>query len=303
MNTRFSIIITTKNRLEDLIFTLKKVDDLLLRDDVECIICDDGSTDGTFEYIKDNFPEIIIFRNEVSKGLIYSRNILMKKASGEYAISIDDDLHFVTENPLETIDNYFINNPTCGVVSFRIYWNRNEPKSTSTDQKAIRIRSFAGGANAWKLKIWNQIPNYPEWFQFYGEEDFAAYNLFKKNFEAHYLPQILVNHRVDLLNRKKNTDYQLRQRRSFRSGWYLYMLFFPKRLILRRMVYTFWIQIRNKTFKGDFKATLGIFQAVGDVLLNFPKLLKNSNRLSYIEFNDFEKLKPTILYWKPEDEK
>lgn len=69
------------------------------------------------------------------------------------------------------------------------------------------------------------------------------------------------------------------------------------------MLYTLWIQIKTKTFKGDFKATLGIVQALFDVILNFPKLLKQSNRLTKNEYQALLKLPPTQLYWKPEDEK
>ena len=43
----FSILITTKNRKSDLSFTLEKIKYLLEREDVDCIICDDGSSDGT----------------------------------------------------------------------------------------------------------------------------------------------------------------------------------------------------------------------------------------------------------------
>lgn len=48
----FSIHITTKNRYKDLIFTLNKINYLLDRGDVEVIVFDDGSTDGTFEKIE-----------------------------------------------------------------------------------------------------------------------------------------------------------------------------------------------------------------------------------------------------------
>ena len=59
-------------------------------------------------------------------------------------------------------------------------------------------------------------------------------------------------------------------RRSLRSGWYLYGLFFPLREIPRRFLYTLWVQLKKKTFKGDVKATIGIFQALIDVLLHIP---------------------------------
>ena len=50
----FSILITTKNRLEDLKITLQKIADLKNRDIVEVMLYDDASTDGTFEFIKEN---------------------------------------------------------------------------------------------------------------------------------------------------------------------------------------------------------------------------------------------------------
>lgn len=299
----FSILITTKNRLQDLIFTLDKINYLIERQDVECIICDDGSTDGTFNFIKKNYPKIIVFKNETSKGLIFSRNLLLGKTTAKYAISLDDDAHFLSDNPLEAIEHYFLENSNCGVVSFRIFWSKNNPTSAQTLDSPKRVKGFVGCGHAWKMESWKSIPNYPDWFIFYGEEDFAAYQLFKKNIEIHYLPAVLLHHRVDVLARKNNQDYQLRLRRSFRSGWYLYFMFYPFSVIPKKLLYTLWIQIKTKTFKGDFKATIGIIQAIFDVILNFPKLLKQSNRLSSTEYQAILKLPPSKIYWKPEDEK
>jgi GT2 family glycosyltransferase len=148
------------------------------------------------------------------------------------------------------------------------------------------------------MKAWRDIPNYPEWFVFYGEEDFASYQLFKKNWEIHYLPEILVNHRVDIKARKKSNDYRLRLRRSLRSGWYLYIMFYPKREIPLRFAYTFWIQIKRKVLKGDKRATIAIVQAFGDVLINIPRLLYSSNRLTEKEFKAYSELAETKIYWK-----
>jgi glycosyltransferase involved in cell wall biosynthesis len=49
---KFSILITTKDRLSDLQYTLIKIQNLLDRSDVECIMYDDGSIDGTSKYLK-----------------------------------------------------------------------------------------------------------------------------------------------------------------------------------------------------------------------------------------------------------
>ena len=296
----FSILITTKNRKDDLVFTVRKIQHLLERDDVVCLICDDGSTDETFESIQDNFPKIQLIRNEKSEGLIYSRNRLMNLVTTEFAISIDDDLHFITENPLEVIQNAFNENPKAGLFSFRIFWNLNEPDSTNTNEVIHRVKSFAGGANVWRMKAWQDIPDYPAWFIFYGEEDFASYQLFKKNWEIHYLPDVLVHHRVDVVARKSNNDYALRLQRSLRSGWYLCFLFYPISIIPRKIGYSIWIQIKSKVFKGDFKALKALVLALFDLLFAIPKIIKNANRLSMQEYKIFQSLEEGKIYWKPE---
>ena len=299
----FSILITTKNRKEDLIFTLSKIQHLLDKENVDCIICDDGSTDGTSLYVQNNFPEIQLIKNSESRGLIYSRNRLMSLVTSEFAISIDDDLHFVTQNPLEIIQEKFRKNSKIALLSFRIFWDLQEPISTNCDEITCRVKSFAGGANVWRMKAWQEIPDYPAWFMFYGEEDFASYQLFKKKWEVHYLPEVLVNHRVDVKSRKKDNDYSLRLRRSLRSGWYLYFLFYPLNKIPRRFLYTLWIQFKTKVFKGDFKALYAVLQALLDLIYNLSRLFKQSNRLTKKEFDEFMKLSDTKLYWKPENKK
>ena len=296
----FSILITTKNRKDDLAFTLHKIQLLLDREDLVCIICDDGSTDETYTFIKDSYPEIQLIRNDKSKGLIYSRNRLMSLVSTEFAISIDDDLHFISQNPLEDIKFAFNKNPKIALLGFRIFWSLQEPENINSDQVSCRMKSFAGGAHVWRMSAWNDIPNYPEWFIFYGEEDFASYQLFKKKWEIHYLPEVLVNHRVDVKSRKKNPDYSLRLQRSLRSGWYLYFLFYPIKIIPRKLASSIWNQLKSKIFKGDFKALKALLLAMFDLLFSIPKIIKNANRLTTEEYLSYQKLEETKIYWKPD---
>lgn len=295
----FSILITTKNRITELVYTLEKIMYLLNNDAVDCIICDDGSDDGTFDYIKMHYPGIQVFRNDVSKGLIYSRNRLLEKTQATYAISLDDDLHFITEHPLELIASFFKQHPLCAVMTFRLFWSLEPPHATAHDREVERVKSFAGGAHVWRMEDWRTIPEYPEWFMFYGEEEFASFNLFKAGKHIYYFPDILCHHRVNIIERKKDNDYQLRQRRSLRAGWYLYLLFYPLKLIPRKFAYSIWMQLKTKVFKGDFVILVVIFQAFGDVVLNVSKLTTHSNRLSLNEFKEFSKLQDVKLYWSP----
>lgn len=299
-NPTFSILITTKNRKADLAFTLDKINYLLEKKEVACIICDDGSTDDTESFIKTNYPEIQFIQNLTSQGLIFSRNRLMELVTTDYAISIDDDLHFITQNPLEIMDAYFSQNPNIALLSFRIFWGKLEPEQISTKELPMQMQSFAGGANVWRMKAWRDIPNYPAWFFFYGEENFASYQLFKKNWEIHYFPEVLVNHRVDVKARRNNADYSIRLKRSLRSGWYLFFLFYPFKNIPRKMAYSLWMQFKLKVFKGDFKALQAIVLALFDLVWNIPRIIKNSNRLTDKEYKEYNQLPETKLYWQPE---
>jgi glycosyltransferase involved in cell wall biosynthesis len=300
VNSSFSILITTKNRKDDLAFTLQKNKSLIDRDNVVCVIFDDGSIDGTSDFLKKNYPQIILHTNKESKGYLYCRNKMLNEAKTDFSISLDDDAHFVTNEPLEIIEEYFNKNKEVGLLGFRIFWSKESPNNIFSNDCPTRVKSFVGCAHVWRMKAWRDIPAYPEWFVFYGEENFASYQLFKKKWEVHYLPDVLVHHRVDVKSRKKDKDYSIRLRRSLRSGWYLYFLFYPLNEIPKRFLYTLWIQFKIKVFKGDFKALLAILQALLDFVWNLDRLIRQSNRLTSQEFNEFTKLSDTKLYWKPE---
>jgi len=298
---RFTILITTKNRKSDLTFTLGKIQYLLDKENVNCIICDDGSIDGTSIYIQDNFPEIQLITNSESKGLIYSRNRLLGLVTTEFAISIDDDAHFITKDPLEIIQKSFYENSKVGLLSFRIFWGLQEPETSHSHETSHRVKSFVGCGHVWRMSAWRDIPDYPSWFVFYGEEDFASYQLFKKKWEIHYLPDVLIHHRVDVKSRKKDADYRMRLQRSLRAGWYLYFLFYPLKLIPKKLIYSIWIQLKLKVFKGDFKALKAILFAILNLLFSISKIIKYKNRLSLQEFNSYQNLEETKTYWKPGD--
>jgi glycosyltransferase involved in cell wall biosynthesis len=299
---KFSIVITTYNRLKDLKITLTSLGRLIERKDVELVICDDYSTDGTQFFLKNHYDTHTLIFNKKSQGLIYNRNVLNNIAKGDYIISLDDDAQFLSENVLEQIEKCFLSNLKCGAQNLRIYWDIESPSSIISIENIELNKGFVGCGHVWRKLAWDSIVEYPSWFVFYGEEDFSAFQLLKKGWDIIYNPKVLVHHRVDIKSRKKQKDYRLRLRRSFRSGWYLYFLFYPIKEIPRRLVYTFWQQIKNKTLKGDFKATIAIFQAIFDVVYNFPRLMKNSNRLTSQEFLKYQQLPDTKLYWNPKKE-
>lgn len=295
------ILISTKNRCDDLLFTLAKIDQLL-NENVSCVVFDDGSVDNTYQKVKEKYPQLSIRRNEQSKGYLYCRNVMLNATTADFAISLDDDAHFLIDNPIEIIPDYFLNNPQCGLIAFRILWSKTPHEAKPSDEKITQVRGYVGCGHAWNMKAWDKIPNYPEWFEFYGEETFAALQLFKKRIEIHYLPQLFIQHRVDLKQRTiVSNDFSYRHRRSLRACWFNYFLFFPFSKIPKLMLYSLWMQFRNKIFKGNVKVVKPLFLAIFDILITLPKLIKHRNSLTSKEYNAYLKLNDAKIYWKPEN--
>lgn len=79
----------------------------------QLIICDDGSTDGTYQILesyKENHHQIILIRNKTNKGRAYSSNRCIGLAKGQYTARMDGDdlslprrfefqLHFLDTHP------------------------------------------------------------------------------------------------------------------------------------------------------------------------------------------------------------
>lgn len=293
-----SIVITTHNRAKELRETLQRMKQLTQGQPVEYIVYNDASTDET-KQILNNFKDVRIINGIKNIGLIAARNILMQEARGEYILSLDDDSNIVNKNFMHNIENYFIENPRCAVIATRIFWGKTFPDNYTINEQITTVKSFVGCGHIWRKSAWLNIVEYPEWFQFYGEEDFASINLFINNWEVNYVPNIVVHHRVDLLARKGDKDNFRRAKLSLRSGWFLILLFYPLMSIPRIMIYTIWVKIKNRVFKGDFNALWVIFAAQWDVIVNMPKILSNRNPMTKKEFITYKKLEETKVYWKP----
>src|SRR4030066_704578 len=61
-------------------------------DKIEIIVVDNGSTDESGEFIKENYPDIKIIKNSKNMGFAYANNQAAKKAGGEYIAFLNNDM-------------------------------------------------------------------------------------------------------------------------------------------------------------------------------------------------------------------
>ena len=89
-----TVVIVTKNRRED---TLRAVRSALEQEPpVEVIVVDDGSSDGTADAVRAEFPQVLVERREESAGYIVGRNHAAGLAGAPIIVSLDDDAIFTS---------------------------------------------------------------------------------------------------------------------------------------------------------------------------------------------------------------
>lgn len=91
-----TVVITTRNRKELLRDAITST--LAQQEEVEIIVMDDASTDGTGEMVTAEFPMVRLVATETRCGLIVQRNRAAEIATSPIVFSLDDDAIFSTPN-------------------------------------------------------------------------------------------------------------------------------------------------------------------------------------------------------------
>lgn len=93
------VVIVTRNRREELATAIGSA--LAQTARPELLVIDDGSTDGTAEAVRRQFPAVTLIRHEQSRGLVVRRNEAARLTEADVIVSIDDDAEFISAHTVE----------------------------------------------------------------------------------------------------------------------------------------------------------------------------------------------------------
>jgi GT2 family glycosyltransferase len=101
-----TIVITTRDRCDELAPAVETA--LAQRGvDIEVLVIDDGSRDGTSAMLADRYPTVRVDRTEHSLGLIKQRTRAARLARSPIIVSIDDDARLVSEHTVaQTLEDF-----------------------------------------------------------------------------------------------------------------------------------------------------------------------------------------------------
>ena len=169
-----TVVITTKDRSDELRTALRSA--VAQEGPVDVLVVDDGSTDGTTDMVRTEFPEVRVERSEISRGYIAQRNAAARLATADVLISIDDDAEFRSPRSVaDTLADF--EHPRIGAVAIPgvdVRYGPEVRQAPPNRNGAWITPSYWGTAHAVRRELFLELGGYREELrEMFEEVDFC----------------------------------------------------------------------------------------------------------------------------------
>ncbi|MFH1833045.1 MAG: glycosyltransferase family 2 protein [Candidatus Levyibacteriota bacterium] len=195
---------------------------------MEVIVVDNGSTDGSVQLLENEFPNIKLIKNKENFGFSKANNIGVKKAEGRYLLFLNSDT-VIYEKVFETMVKFMDEHKDAGAATCKVIlpsgllddashrgfptpWNSFShfsnlskifPKtkifggynlSWMNLEKTHQIDACCGAFIIVRRKAGDEIEWWDEDYFWYGEDLDFCYKLKEKGWKVYFVPQVSVLH-------------------------------------------------------------------------------------------------------------
>lgn len=209
-----SIIIPNYNGIEYLENCLRSLKAQENQSEMEIIVVDNGSTDGSNDLVRRKFPEIPLLQLRENYGFCKAVNIGIKASKAPYVILLNNDTqvheHFVKElvEGMKRYPNAFscaslmLNYNNRAVVddagdyysAFGWAYARGKGKNSTEYQKEGKIFAACAGAAIYRKEVFDQIGYFDEAHFAYLEDIDIGYRARIFGYNNYYIPSAKVYH-------------------------------------------------------------------------------------------------------------
>ncbi len=194
---KLSIVFLNFNKLAETQFTCTRLQALCAkRTDIEIIAVDNGSEDGTAEYLQDQTDIISILLPD--NGGIAGYNVGFSKAQGEFLLILDDDSCPMSLNGIDHALQTLEQHPDIGIIAAHIQspdgtpqWSWHLPISTTLTRSPF----FIGCGFLIRRDLFAKIGWYPEDFFLYQNEIDVSFKVRLQGYDIFYDPDCIIVHR------------------------------------------------------------------------------------------------------------
>lgn len=249
-----SIVTICWNRKKDILESLKGISEIEY-DNLEVIVVDNNSTDGTAEAIQKEYPNTRLIKMFRNIG-IEAYNIGFKNAKGEYIVILDDD-SFPEKHAITRMVKKFQVNKKLGIVAFdvRNYYSYDkvskemvEENKESAAESNDYLMAFNGAGAGVRRDIFEKIGFYPEEFFLYWNEQDTAFRMLDNGYQIKFFSDIVSYHKYSPQNRKSWRAPFYYSRNGFWLLWKNYPSCYATKKTLQLIYMTFYYSMEQKSF-------------------------------------------------------
>lgn len=216
-----SVIITTRNRSHELRRTLNRLFALEPPPD-EILVCADGCTDGTAKMVQKQFPSCVLLANDSARGSVFSRDRLLRAATGDIVASLDDDSYPLDQDFVTQVEELFAEHPEAAVICFPEVRNEGECAHPSKSPSAPPhlVSAYAHCAAALRRAVYPQSHGFPEFFGHMYEEPDYALQCYGLGYVVRFEPSLSIRHHEARVHRDPMRRHHLNARNEL---WSVFM--------------------------------------------------------------------------------
>lgn len=265
--------------------------------DMEIIVVDNNSSDGSVEYISSRFPNVKIFANKNNPGFSIANNQGIKAAKGEYILILNPDT-VLGENVLKDVCSFMDTNPNSGAVGVKLVNGYGQflpeskrglptpwvsfckifgltklfPKSPLfgkyhlkylDENSTHKVDILVGAFMMVRKSAFDKAGLFDETFFMYGEDIDLSYRIVKAGYKNYYLPVKVIHYKGE--STKKG---DMRYVKAFYQSMYI---FFKKHYPSYGRLYSLFIKAGIY-----FRASISAINSFFIKTFNIEKKDKNS---------------------------
>jgi len=267
----------------------------------EVIVVDNGSIDGSLQFLKSKFPKVKVIALKKNMGIAPAHNIGVKNVKGDVVVFLNNDI-MLKKDSLKHMLKHFKNPKVFGVAAKLIKWDKKtiqcefigcsfilgtvvltQPNSGKIDKNEFKEPRFTfvapGGASAIDRKKLLKLGGFDEIYApFYWEEIDLSYRAYKRGWISLYEPKAIFYHKHRAtLNREFTRDQLLLQELKTRFI-FTWSNFYDPKILLKHFVFLPLILLRS-AFRSPYRSKRFIdVRAFFQALKHWREIMKKRSR-------------------------
>ena len=232
----------------------------------ELLVVDNGSTDGTLDLVRSEFPEASLVELQANVGCPKARNLAAEQASADVLLFVDDD-SVLAPNAVERAEEAAVGDERIAVFAPRIIEVREGRRWALLDGPPRDLARFIGQC-AIRRSLIPENGLYPVEFLYYGEEQALALQLIERGLRIVYDPSIVVHHFPESVGRKAALEMGWSVQNPLSVKWRL----FPYRYAIPSTVRTLALllpwAIKTHTVRAYLRGVAGLPRVIRAAVRN-----------------------------------